>query len=131
MSVMDVQIWLVALSRVVMISSHVLHHLVVALLAHFTTVSWLIIMWAIEVWWIHVHIVKVLIHIVTWNHRSHVWISWVLLILLLFFLNLFGLFIFTLFLLILIFLTTSGSLFANKFVGLSLGHYLSDLGFLR
>ena len=65
---MDVQIWLVALSRVVVIGSHMLHHLVVALLAHFTTVSWLIIMWAIEEWRIHAHIVKVLIHIVSWNH---------------------------------------------------------------
>ena len=129
LSVVDVQVWLVALSGVVVISSHVLHHLVVALLAHFSTMSWLIIMRAIEVWWIHVHIVEVLVHVVTWNH-SHVWISWVLLFLLVVFLNLFSLLILDLFLLILILLATFGSLFADKFVGLSLGNDLGDrLGF--
>ena len=131
MSVRDVQVWLVALSRVVMISSHVLHHLVVALLAHVPAMSWLISMWASEVWWIHVHIVEVLIHIVTWNH-SHMWISWVLLLLLLVFLNLFSFLIFALLLLIQILLTTFGSLFANELVRLSLGHHLGNLdGILR
>ena len=131
MSVRDVQVWLVALSRVVMVSSHMLHHLVVALLAHVPTMSWLISMWASEVWWIHVHIVEVLIHIVTWDH-GHMWISWVLLLLLLVFLNLFSFFIFALLLLIQILLTTFGSLFANELARLSLGHHLSSLdGILR
>lgn len=130
MRVMHVQIWLVALSRVVMVSSHVLHHLVVALLAHFTAVSWLVIMGASEVWWIHVHVVEVLVHVM--GRHGHIWISWVLLFLLLVFLNLFCLLILRLLLLILILLATFGSLFANKLVGLSLGHDSSHLlGFLR
>lgn len=58
-------------------------------------------------------------------------IDMVLLILLLVFLNHFSLFTFWLFLLILILLTTSGSLFADELVGLSLSHDLCFLGFCR